>query len=88
LADYSIGGYAVLTRCLVQHGDWQALPIAVGWFYYDHLHQLARVILRKPNRLPLDLVLAQIFACPLGPGRYFLSRPRERARLAQLAQAP
>jgi len=80
LADYSVGGYAVLTRCFVQHGDWQALAVAVGWFYYDHLHQVARVLLRKPTRLPWDLVWAQIVACPRGPLTYFLSRRIEQQR--------
>jgi len=79
LAGYSIGGFAVLTRCWLEHGDWQALATAASWFRHDHLRQLARALLRRPNRLPLDLVLAQILACPLGPWAYFVSRRRERA---------
>jgi len=79
LAAYNVGGFALLTRCWIQHGDWQALAVAASWFRHDHLRQLARALLRRPNRLPLDLVLAQILAIPLGPWAYFVSRRRERA---------
>jgi glycosyltransferase involved in cell wall biosynthesis len=79
LANYSIGGFAFLTRCLFQHGDWQALAIAASWFWHDHMRQLGRALLRRPRSLPLDLVLAQIFACALGPWAYFTSRRDERA---------
>jgi GT2 family glycosyltransferase len=83
LAGYSVGGFAVLTRCWVEHGDWQALAIAVGWLRYDHLRQLMRAVLRRPRRLPLDLVLAQIFSVPLGPWAYFVSRSRERVMMSR-----
>jgi hypothetical protein len=85
LAGYSIGGFAVLTRCWLEHGDWQALAVAASWFRHDHLRQLARALLRRPNRLPLNLVLAQILAIPLAPWAYFVSRRRERAVLPQSA---
>jgi glycosyltransferase involved in cell wall biosynthesis len=87
LADYSIGGFAFLTRCLVQHGDWQTLPVALEWLWTDHARQLARALLRRPRRLPLDLVLAQIAAVPLGPKAYFDSRKLENVVAASAASA-
>lgn len=88
LAGYSVGGFAFLIRCLVQHGDWQALGVAGSWFYHDHLQQLKRALLRKPGRLPLDLVLAQILACPRSVRAYLASTRRERAYLAAQRTAP
>lgn len=85
LAGYSVGGFAFLTRCWVQHGDWQALAVAASWFRHDHLVQIARVLLRRPRALPLDLVWAQIVACPLGPWTYLLSRRHEQAKLQSAA---
>jgi glycosyltransferase involved in cell wall biosynthesis len=79
LAGYSVGGFAFLMRCWLQHGDWQAPAVAASWFRHDHLKQLARVLLRRRNRLPLDLVLAQIAAIPLGIRAYFQSVRDEQA---------
>lgn len=81
LRDYSVGGFAYLTRCLVQHHDLGALTVAFWWFRYDHLRQLKRSLLRKPGRMPLRLALAQIAGCAEGPRAYFQSRPLERAKL-------
>lgn len=78
LAGYSVGGFAFLTRCWLQHGDWQAPAVAASWFWGDHLRQLVRSIMRRPKSLPLDLVLAQIVAIPRGPWAYLASRQRER----------
>jgi glycosyltransferase involved in cell wall biosynthesis len=87
LAGYSVGGFAFLTRCWHQHGDWQALAVAAEWFWTDHCRQLARALLRRPLALPLDLVLAQIAAIPLGPWAYLASLLRERGRQRALAPA-
>ena len=82
LIGYSVGGFAFLTRCLHRHGDWQALPVAAEWFISDHVRQLVRALLRRPRALPLDLVLAQIAAIPLGPWAYFASLAAERRHSA------
>lgn len=87
LAGYSVGGFAFLTRCWLQHGDWQALAVAASWLRHDHLVQLGRVLLRRPRALPFDLVWAQIIACPLGPWTYLLSRRDEQAKLQSAAIA-
>jgi glycosyltransferase involved in cell wall biosynthesis len=75
LADYSIGGFAFLTRCFVLHKDWSAIAVAFSWFWQDHCHQLARSLLRpimkSKKGLPLDLVLHQILSIPRGIKAYF-----------------
>jgi hypothetical protein len=76
-----VGGFAFLTRAWLQHGDWQAPAVAASWLWGDHLRQLARSLLRLPARLPLDLVLAQLLAVPLGPWAYFAGRRREKPAL-------
>jgi glycosyltransferase involved in cell wall biosynthesis len=77
LEGYTVGGFAFLTRCLLQHGDWSALTIALSWLKHDHIRQLYRVLRRRPNRLPLDLALVQIRAVPKGIMAYFASRKIE-----------
>jgi glycosyltransferase involved in cell wall biosynthesis len=84
LAGYSVGGFAFLTRCFVQHGDWQALDVAYQWLRSDHWAQLKKALLRRPGRLPLRFVLPQIAAVPQGILAYFRSVPYERARLQQV----
>lgn len=79
LRDYSVGGTAFLTRCLVQHRDLEAITVAISWFRHDHLRQLKRLLLRKPDRLPLRLILPQIAGFGAGPRAYFQSRKQERA---------
>jgi glycosyltransferase involved in cell wall biosynthesis len=88
LAGYSVGGFAFLTRCLVQHGDWQAIDIAYQWLKSDHWAQLKRVLLRQRGRLPVDLVLPQITSVPKGVLAYFQSIPAERKRLRQIQATP
>ncbi len=78
LAGYSVGGFAFLMRCWLDHGDWQALAVGWSWFYNDHLHQLGRTLLRRPRALPLGLVWPQIVSCPIGIWAYFASRRKER----------
>jgi GT2 family glycosyltransferase len=77
LAGYSVGGFAFLTRCLVQHRDFQAAGVAFSWIWSDHLQQVKRWLLRSPRALPLDLILAQIIAIPQGIRAYFRSRRLE-----------
>jgi GT2 family glycosyltransferase len=88
LASYSVGGFAFLTRCLVQHRDLQAIGVALSWLWSDHLEQLARVLSRSPDALPLDLVLAQFTGVPRGIIAYFISRRREREYLKSHFQLP
>ncbi len=78
LQGYSVGAMAALMRCWVEHGDWQALSVAMKWVRSDHLRKLKDVVLRRPNALPRKLVLRYVSGLPIGPIAYFRSRWRER----------
>lgn len=78
LHGYSLGVYTFLWRVLFQHGDFQALEVGGSWFLDHHLRQLWRAILRRPDRFPLKLTLAEIRGCLAAPWAYRLSRRRER----------
>jgi len=82
LYGYSVGGFAFLTRCLVQHRDAEAVGIALEWLVDDHVRLLARVLLRRRSALPAGLVLAYWRGVFVGPVAYFRSRRRERRLLA------
>ena len=88
LYGYSVGGFAFLTRCLVQHRDAEAVGIAFEWLVDDHVRLLARVLLRRRSALPADLVLAYWRGVFVGPLAYFRSRRRERRLLASAPPAP
>jgi hypothetical protein len=89
LYGYSVGGFAYLTRCIIEHRDWRAVKTAVQWLRYDHLRMVARVLLRRPTALPGDLVVAYCRGVLAGPRAYLRSRRRERLyRAADTAAAP
>ncbi|GJG86416.1 hypothetical protein tb265_15970 [Gemmatimonadetes bacterium T265] len=89
LYGYSVGGFAFLTRCLVEHRDLGAARTALQWVRHDHVRLLARVLLRRPSALPRDLVFAYVRGIAVGPWAYLRSRGRERRyRLADAAAAP
>jgi glycosyltransferase involved in cell wall biosynthesis len=79
LYGYSVGGFAFLTRCVVEHGDLSALRTAVQWVRHDHVPMLGRRLLGRRTALPGDLVSAYWRGILAGPWAYFRSRARERA---------
>lgn len=87
LYDYSVGGFAYLLRCWVDHGDWDAPRTAVSWLVHDHARQLARVVFRRPDRLPWPLVRDYLRGVPHAPGAYRAARRRERELAAAGAAA-
>lgn len=89
LYGYSVGGFAFLTRRLVELGDVGALRTALQWLRSDHVRLAGRVVLRRPTALPADLVLAYWRGVLAGPVAYLRSRPRERRyRRLDAADAP
>lgn len=78
LHGYSVGVLAFLTRCLVQHRDGQALQIGMSWLRHHHVRQLRRALLRRPDALPIDLILAEWRGVFKGPGAYLKTRRAER----------
>jgi glycosyltransferase involved in cell wall biosynthesis len=78
LYGYSVGGFAFLTRCLVEHRDLGAARVALQWLRSDHLPMLARALRGRPGALPRDLAVAYARGVLVGPVAYLRSRGRER----------
>jgi glycosyltransferase involved in cell wall biosynthesis len=55
---YSVGGLTMLLRCLVDHRELTALKVAGQWLWRDHVHELARALLRRQTALPGHVVRA------------------------------
>lgn len=80
---YSVGGFTMLLRCLVDHGELSALRAAVSWLWWDHVRELGRVVLRRRTALP-TLVVREYWRGVLeAPGAWWRSRRRERRLLAE-----
>ena len=75
LYGYGVGVYAHLTKHLVRNREIRALGVASGWFRTQR-RALLRSVLRRPGHVPVQLVLAELVGCAVGPPAYFLSRRR------------
>jgi GT2 family glycosyltransferase len=71
---YGVGVYAFWTRSLLMEKDLGVLRAAFVWFFRYQLRALLRSLLRRPNSLPLDLILAEIKGSVRGPFAYLTSR--------------
>jgi glycosyltransferase involved in cell wall biosynthesis len=80
LHGYGVGVYALLVRSLFVEREWSAVKIAWGWFRYDQFPALVRALRRRPGSKPLDLILAELRGCVMGPRAYFKSRKRLAVR--------
>ncbi|HBY94681.1 MAG TPA: glycoside hydrolase family 2, partial [Chloroflexi bacterium] len=77
---YGVGVYALWTRRLLLEGNLGVLILAWGWFGHYQLPALIRSILRRPGSPPLDMLLAELQGCAMGPWAYFSSRRRRYQR--------
>jgi glycosyltransferase involved in cell wall biosynthesis len=75
---YGIGVYAFWTRLLFVEGETGVLKFPYNWFIRTQLPNVIKSVLRKPNSLPLSLLLAELQGCVLGPWKYFLSRKKRQ----------
>jgi GT2 family glycosyltransferase len=82
---YGVGVYASWTRAFLVEKEWHTLQLAWRWFSCKQLPNLARSLLRRPNRIPLDLLLAELCGCIVGPGAYLVSRSRLKKRQTKLS---
>jgi glycosyltransferase involved in cell wall biosynthesis len=86
LKGYSVGATAALTRCFVEHGDWEAISVLLKWVRHDHMRKLKATLLRRPTAFPRRLVFDYIAGLLIGPWAYFQARHRERRwRAAEVA---
>jgi GT2 family glycosyltransferase len=74
LYGYGVGVYAAWTRSLVRDRELSVLRTAAAWLLKKQLPTLLRVAWRRPGAPPVDLVLAELRGCAMGPLCYFRSR--------------
>jgi glycosyltransferase involved in cell wall biosynthesis len=74
LYNYGVGVIAAWTRSLLVDGEWGVPHTAWSWVYGKHLKELGYTLLRRPGSIPLDLILAQLQGCIVGPWAYISSR--------------
>lgn len=79
LFGYGVGVYAYWTHRVLHHRDADAARFAVGMLGKYIWRRLRRAILRRPDELPVDLVLAEIAGCFYGPIAYLRARRRAGA---------
>lgn len=86
LAGYASSSIAWTARCLVRHRDPGALRVW-RWWWLAHLRRdLVRLVRRRPNRVPLPIVLAEAKGLALGPVALLRSR-RSRRGIPAVAPA-
>jgi glycosyltransferase involved in cell wall biosynthesis len=76
---YGVGVYAAWTRSLLVEREWGVLKLAWAWFRYQ-IRALLRSLLRRRNATPMDLLLAELRGCAVGPWAYLSLRKRLRSR--------
>ena len=74
---YGVGVYAQWTGQLLRR-EFTVPRVALGWFLSQSAN-LLRAVLRRPDHIPLDLVIAELRGCAVGPFAYALSRRRLRS---------
>jgi GT2 family glycosyltransferase len=73
---YGIAVYAQWTHTFFVEHEFTIPRLALAWFGYKQLPNLIRSLLRKPDCFPLDLLLAELTGCAVGPFAYLRSRRR------------
>ena len=79
LFGYGVGVYAYWTRLLVLEREPSVPLMAWRWFWYKQLPAIVASVGRRPGSTPLDLLLAELAGCWVGPWAYLKSRRRLRA---------
>lgn len=71
---YGVGVYAAWTRSLLVQRELGVINLALGWFWCEQLPKIVSSILNKKDSAPLDLLLAELRGCFVGPFAYLYSR--------------
>jgi len=77
---YGVGVYAAWTRSLLVEGEPGGLKLAWRWLRHGQLPVLVHSLLKRPNSMPLNLILAELRGCAVGPWAYLSSRKQLRQR--------
>ena len=73
---YGVGVYSLFARHLILNREWSVFKIAFNWFYYDQSRQLWRLLFKRKNSVPADLVFSELKGCLAGPWAYISSRKK------------
>jgi len=84
LRGYGTGVYAAWMHLLVAHRELIVPKLALGWLLHTQLPNLLRSLLRRPGSVPLDLLVAELRGCLVGPWAYVMAR-RELRRLEAIS---
>lgn len=74
LFGYGVGVYAYWTHALVVEHELRVMWLAWAWLFYVQMPNLIRSLLRRPNCVPLDLLIVELLGCAVGPLAYIRSR--------------
>jgi len=74
LRGYGTGVYAAWTHLLFAGREFIVPKLALGWLLHTQLPNLVRSLLRRPGSVPLDLVIAELRGCLVGPWAYVAAR--------------
>jgi hypothetical protein len=66
--------YALWTRLFFCEREPSTPLMAWRWFWARQLPGILRSITRRPGHVPLDLLLAELLGCVVGPWAYLKSR--------------
>lgn len=80
---YGAGNYARFARHLLLEKEFSILQIMVGWFVHDQFPALMRSLLRRPNSMPLGLILKELEGCAHGFWAYLVSRRKLHATTSE-----
>jgi GT2 family glycosyltransferase len=75
---YGVGVYAAWTRLLLFEREPSVPLMALRWFVHRQFPDFIAALLGRPGYAPLDLQLAQLRGCLVGPFAYFRSRRQRR----------
>jgi GT2 family glycosyltransferase len=76
LHGYGVGVYAMWTRRLLVDHEPAVLMHAVRWFRHGQARHFWRALRRRPDAVPMDLLLAEFRGCLAGPAAYLAARRR------------
>jgi glycosyltransferase involved in cell wall biosynthesis len=73
---YGVGVYAYWTRIFLAERNINVFRLSCKWFFFYQLPAVIKSLLRLPDSIPLDLLLAELRGCITGPRAYLSSRKR------------
>ena len=77
---YGLGVYAYMTKQALCNREFGVASIAYGWARHIQLPGLLQSLRGGPSAKPLDILLAELGGCLIGPWAYLLSRAQRATK--------